>query len=59
MSWQQVPDTHVRHIWRDSAGTEHIVSPDYYESNGEPYDASANEVMTYVRTEVFTPEEQA
>lgn len=51
--WVTVLDQHVRHIWKDSAGNEHAVSPDFYEQNGTPVDGETGDDMEYVRTELL------
>lgn len=52
-TWMTVPDTEVRHIWKDSAGEEHAIPPEFYEEAGTPVDGETGDDMTYVRTEVL------
>lgn len=51
-TWVTVYDSFVRHIWQDSGGDEHAVSPDFYEENGTPVCPESGDDMTYLRTEV-------
>jgi hypothetical protein len=50
--WVKVPDEHVRHVWIDSNGKFHYVSPDFYESSGTPVCPETGDDMIYLRTEV-------
>lgn len=54
--FQTVPDECIRHIWKDpNTGEEIEISPDYYETNGEPTVAESDELCNYLRTEVKLP----
>jgi hypothetical protein len=55
--WGTIDDAKVRHIWRQSDGTEVAIPPTFYEESGTPVEDSDSEYdgddLTYVRTEIL------
>ncbi len=49
--WHTADDNDLRHIWVDSSGLEHSVSPAFYADAGTPIDEDSGDDMEYVRTE--------
>jgi len=48
--WNRIDDDTILHVWIDSKGIEHEISPAFYERNGTPIDEGTGEDMMYSHT---------
>ena len=53
--WQEISDSHVRHVWaREDGSGEITVDPTFYQESGTPIDSETGDDLVYVRTEILS-----